>query len=190
MEDKPKRFIQELIKIRDEFEISPRCEINMTANDVIKHKQVTKCCHCGKEFTKEDHKVRDHNHFNGNYKWALHNSCNKNIQDGRFIPIFLHNLKGYDSHLIIRAFHDLEKVPDAIPLNSEKFTSFSLHQKKGFELRFLDSMGFINYSLASLAKNLKEFLNLSKTFGKEMAKDLSRKGVFPYEWFDDRLSGL
>lgn len=43
----------------------------------------------------------------------------------------------------------------------------------------------MNSSIEGLAKNLKEFPTLTKFFGRDKAKDLKRKGVFPYEWFDD-----
>ena len=179
-----KKFIQELIKIRDEYACIPPCEINMAPNDIIKHEQTTKCYLCDKEFTPEDNKVRDHDHHNGHYRGALHNSCNLKLQNGKFVPVMFHNLKGYDSHVFINTFHDLEETPDGIPQNSEKFISFSLYQKEGIELRFLDSMAYMSDSLSNLAKNLKEKPILIETFGKDMAKDLSRKGIFLYEWFD------
>ena len=183
-DDVPKEFIKDLIKIRDEYGAIPPCEIHMTVNDNIKHEQATRCYLCHEEFTEEDYKVRDHDHHNGFYRGALHNSCNLKLQDERFIPVFFHNLKGYDSHIFMNAFHDLEETPNVIPQNEEKFVSFSLMQKKGIELRFLDTMAFMNDSMANLAENLKHKPIMQKVFGKEMAKDLSRKGVFPYEWFD------
>ena len=84
----------------------------------------------------------------------------------------------------MNAFH-LEETPDGIPQNLEKFISFFLYQKEEIELRFLDLMAFMSNSLSNLVKNLREKPILSETFGKEMAKDLSRKGVFPYEWFNN-----
>ena len=42
----------------------------------------------------------------------------------------------------------------------------------------------MDYSLEALGKNLKEFPNMVSVFGRDKAKDLRRKGVFPYEWFD------
>ena len=66
-DDVAREFIQELIKIRNEYASVPACEINMTPNDIIKHEQETKCYLCNEEFTKEDYKVRDHDHHDGHY---------------------------------------------------------------------------------------------------------------------------
>ena len=170
--------------MRDEVAGLPICDIIMTDGDVMKHNEATKCYLWVKGFTEKDWKVKDHDHHDGHYRGALHNTCNLKPQDSKFIPVFFHNLKGYDSHLFIKAFHDLEKEPDEIPQNSEKFILFSLHQKKGVELRFLDSYAFIHDSLENLAKNLKVKPTFREVFGREKAKDLPRKGVFPYEWLD------
>jgi hypothetical protein len=64
-----------------------------------------------------------------------------------------------------------------IPNNMEKYMSFSFGQ-----LRFIDSLQFLNSSLETLADNLSEdqFV-ISDKFG--MGFD-GRKGVFPYEWLD------
>ena len=50
----------------------------------------------------------------------------------------------------------------------------------------------MNDSLSNLAKILKEKPTLSEVFGRDKAKDLSRKGIFPYEWFDslDKLEQI
>ena len=106
----------------------------MTSQDTTKHQQATRCYLCGEGFTKEDYKVRDHDHHDGHYRGALHNNCNLKLQDGRFIPVFIHNLKGYDSHLFMNAFAGLRERPEGIPQNTEKFISFSLFQEKGIEL--------------------------------------------------------
>ena len=50
-------------------------------------------------------KVSDHEHYNGKYRRAAHYKCNINLDFKDYnIPVFIHNLKGYDEHLIIDAF--------------------------------------------------------------------------------------
>ena len=92
-------------------------------------------------------RVKDHCHFSGTFRGAAHNKCNINFNNKYFkIPVFFHNLKGYDAHLIIQ---ELNKFPDVrfsgIPQNTEKFISFSFNN-----LVFKDSLGFLPASLDSL----------------------------------------
>ncbi len=53
-------------------------------------------------FTESNNQVRDHCHRTGNYRGAAHNACNINYFSNRYLPIVFHNLRGYDSHLIIK----------------------------------------------------------------------------------------
>ena len=68
--------------------------------------------------------------------------------------MFVHNLRGYDAHLILReAFDVVEKKEriSAIPQSTEKFMTFSIG-----DLKFKDSMQFMAESLENLAKALKQ----------------------------------
>ena len=57
---------------------------------------------CNKSFDLIDEKVRDHCHISGKFRGAAHFSCNANLQISKKVPIVFHNLRGYDSHLIIK----------------------------------------------------------------------------------------
>lgn len=46
-------------------------------------------------------KVLDHCHISGNYRGPSHSLCNLNYKIPQFIPVFIHNLSGYDAHLFI-----------------------------------------------------------------------------------------
>ena len=79
------------------------------------------------------------------------------------IPIFFHNLRGYDGHLIMQGIHRyaVERRIRVIPNNMEKYVSFQLRN-----LRFLDFLQFLGpgSSLDKLAGNLKEFPHLKEQF--------------------------
>ena len=60
------------------------------------------CWICNRLFDVADHKVRDHCHITGKYRGAAHWSCNVNLKMSKTVPVIFHNLKGYDSHLIIK----------------------------------------------------------------------------------------
>jgi hypothetical protein len=63
-------------------------------------------CHiCEKPIKKGDIKARDHDHINGLYRGCSHQNCNTNFNHKNFkIPVFFHNLKGFDGHLIYKDF--------------------------------------------------------------------------------------
>ena len=101
---------------------------------------------------KAKHKVRDHCHRTGAYRGAAHSKCNINYFNNRYLPVVFHNLRGYDSHLIIKkAFDVCERSDDinAIANSTEKFMTFSIG-----DIKFIDSLQFMASSLETLANNL------------------------------------
>ena len=75
-----------------------------------------------------------------------------NIQLTKKVPVILHNVRGYDSHLI---FFELNKFDVKIyvrPNRLEKYMAFFLNKN----LVFIDSMQYINSSLEKLVKNLSD----------------------------------
>ena len=49
-----------------------------------------------------DNKVRDHDHITGKYRGSVHWSCNINFKWTKKVPVIFHNLKGYNSYLIMQ----------------------------------------------------------------------------------------
>ena len=107
-------------------------------------------------------KVRDHDHrvAKDNYRNAAHQACNLQYRRGWknghptrqwYVPVFFHNLKGYDSHLIIGSLskqHQLKSLK-VIPQQGESFLSFEFSN-----FRFIDSLSFLQGSLDSAIANL------------------------------------
>ena len=58
--------------------------------------------------------MRDHDHRTGKYIGAAHNLCNINYFCNRYLPVVVHNFKGYDSHLIIEQAY---KINEALTKN-------------------------------------------------------------------------
>ena len=111
-------------------------------------------------------KVRDHCHVSGKYRGAAHDKCNLNFHHRHRVPVIIHNLKGYDSHLIIKLLGSFTKDKiTCIANDQEEFISFSLGK-----FVFLDRMQFMSASLETLANNLKnsgsKFKHLSSEFVK------------------------
>ena len=91
--------------------------------------------------------VRDHCHITGEYRGAAHNACNLKLRlnpKTTSIPVVFHNLRGYDSHMLMQAISKVEGRVSCFPNNTEKYISFYFGQ-----LRFIDSAQFL---LASLDK--------------------------------------
>lgn len=174
------------------------CEFQKENKDMILSEEqeqefqaATQCYMCQKPFMEEEEKymkVRDHNHATGQYRGAAHSHCNINKKRSYHIPVFFHNLRGYDSHLIMQGIHRYaeEKRISIIPNTMEKYVSFQLGN-----LRFLDSLQFLGpgSSLDTLAKNLTEFPHLKEqfenvwSFGKpEDLNLLQQKGIYPYSY--------
>lgn len=165
-------------------------EIIMTDGQKIEYFRATKCYICNKNFSKNNNKVRDHCHITGKYLGASHNKCNLYRQQRlKFLPVIFHNLRGYDSHLIIKELSHQFKNIEVIPNNMEKYMSFKVDN-----LRFIDSMQFMSSSLSTLVDNLikegdyTKFNNMFSHFKNKLDDDkiklLIRKGVYPYEWYD------
>ena len=49
-----------------------------------------------------DVKVRDHCQITGKYRGSAHRDCNIKIKLNHKLPVVFHNLKNYDSHLIMQ----------------------------------------------------------------------------------------
>ena len=64
--------------------------------------QVNSCWIREKLIDNGDEKVRYRFHVTGKFRGAAHRSCNINLQLTKKGSIIFHNLRGYNSHLIIR----------------------------------------------------------------------------------------
>ena len=138
-----------------------------------------------------------HQHLDGQYIGPACTRCNlqmkykqatrpkKNKPATYEIPIFFHNLKGFDSHLILEhipALTSKDRV-NCIATNFEQFLTFSYRG-----LKFVDSCQFLKASLANLAENLKKsgeekFVHTRRHFNEHF--DLvTRKGVYCYSYMD------
>ena len=112
--------------------------MRMTPEDRRTHNNSTHCHVCAGPLASDS--VRDHCHITGKYRGAAHNACNLKLRINSkttTIPVVFHNLRGYDSHLLMQAMSKVEGKVSCIPNNTEKYISLSLGQ-----LRFIDSAQF------------------------------------------------
>ena len=157
------------------------------------------CWICGEELGND--RVRDHCHYTGRYRGAAHNTCNLKYRKPESVPVFFHNLTGYDSHLFIKKLGSSNKKEtiECIPNNEEKYITFTktiitgqYTNKKGeeknktFKIVFKDSLKFMSSSLGALVNNLPKngFKNISKYYTPEQVELIKQKGFYPYEFMD------
>ena len=209
-------FVIRLInEIRDEIKqkMKEHKEILMTDADKKEFETATHCFICGDQYknayknekeAEKYKKVRDQCHFTGKYRGCAHSICNLNFCNRFFqIPVFFHNMKNYDGHLIIQNAEKLSNKNriDVIAQNSEKFINI------GFDsLSVKDSFSFITASLDKLVSmtkydstDEKEANGYCVITGKvildivvknndiiktEKCLDLTEKGVYPYEYMN------
>ena len=209
-------FCNKLNELRDEIKerMLENKEIDMTDEDKEDFKHATHCFICGDAFKSSYHskkeadkykKVRDHCHFTGKYRGCAHSVCNLNFCNRYVkIPVFFHNMKNYDGHLIIQNAEKLsnEKKIDVIAQNSEKFINI------GFDsLSIKDSFSFITASLDKLVSLTKYDNTDEKDKSKWILRDnwqnnfrysskndmiksekcldlLTEKGVYPYDYMN------
>lgn len=158
----------------------------MSENDIKNFVEVDNCHICDKPLGED--RVRDHDHITGIFRGAAHSNCNLQYRlthkSKVFIPVVFHNLRGYDSHCLMERLGKYKKKKlTVIPNTIEKYISFSLGG-----LRFIDSLQFMNSSLAALVTNLasegkQKFKVMSKYADHQDL--LLRKGVYPYDYVNE-----
>ena len=99
------------------------------------------------------------------------------------ISVIFHNLRGYDSHLIIKEVSKFDKKVSVIPMNRNLYNR---NLEINRNLAFIDSMEFMTSSLDSVVRNLSDhdFVSLSKEFKGKYLKLVEQKGVYAYEYMD------
>ena len=187
--------LEEVTKsIYNDFYRKPK-PLHLTKEEKISFNKEKFCHICQMEL--ENDKVRDHCHFTGKYRGAAHNSCNLQCRKPMILPVIFHNLQGYDAHLFMKQLACLTGELNCIPSTEEKYISFSKKIKVdeykskrtgemvslNFEVRFIDSLKFLQSSLANLVGNLQpeDLFNTKKIFKKNVDL-LTRKGVYPYDY--------
>lgn len=198
-------FVDEMVKISHlvESKLSYNAPMNKLTQEEIDefYAPETVCFICSLPFSPYETRVRDHCHHTGKYRGPAHAYCNLNFQESREIPVVMHNLSGYDAHLIIKKLATQVKGDvKIIPNNSEQYISFTKTIQEGIDptspydkkikLKFIDSCRFMRTSLSELASLIpsekkfilyKEFL---KDYPHKLLPMLERKGVFPYDYVD------
>ena len=82
------------------------------------------CWICEKLIDNDDEKVRDYCHITRKLRGAAYWSCNIHLQLTKKVPVILHDLRGYDSHLIFDELKSFDVKIDVIPNRLKKYIAF------------------------------------------------------------------
>ena len=140
----------------------------------------------------ENNPVKNHCHYSGKMLGYAHNECNlqykfkkDNVHNDYLINIFGHNSQNFDQSFLIRALQNLDNRISfsCLPRNSNKFISIQIGP-----FIFKDSYLFLSKSLDYLTGTIDDNnrISLKQEFGKENYKLLTKKGIYPYDYFDSK----
>jgi hypothetical protein len=152
-----KWFLERLLAYREmvfEYLFDDR-RLLMTQADYEDFNRATQCYVCQNPFPVDgdrhvrpgSQKVRDHDHLTGAYRGAAHSYCNLKLRKTYAIPVFLHNFRGYDSHLIVPAFTEYKGMSlEVIGQGLEKYLTLTWDKT----IVFKDSLQFLSSRLDTL----------------------------------------
>ena len=155
-EDASDKFVRDLQKEAKQLcyeYIATTKTMIFSTEDSLSFTNATTCHICTKPLVDDD-QVCNHCHITGINGGDAHSACNLNYRinpQSWKLPVVIHNLKGFDVHLIVKALKNEFCKVGVIPQNLEKYLSLSVGK-----LKFPDSFQFTPKSLDVLSKTLKD----------------------------------
>ena len=211
--DAIEQFLETVCNLSENYKTQYDAPLTMTTSDWQIYNDSSECHVCRATIENSATKVRDHCHICGKYRGAAHQKCNSGYRLRKDIPIFFHNLRKYDLHLIMQKLAIICKTKsleiDCIPKGLEDYLCLSVKKlresrkrKKNdideecklkdhdWNIKFLDSFQFLPSSLDVLVENLKtssdnNFKSMKQNFTKEELLLLLQKGSYPYEYMNN-----
>ena len=120
----------------------------MTKDDDEDFENSTQCWICDHIYIDSDVKVRDHCHITGKYRGFAHRDCKIKVKLNDKIPIVVHNLNNYDSHLFMQEFGKFNLKINFITNGLKKCISFNFN----IMLILINSFQFLRSSLELFVK--------------------------------------
>ncbi|XP_052131662.1 uncharacterized protein LOC113215059, partial [Frankliniella occidentalis] len=167
--------------------------LDMTEASEKAFQEATHCYMCNDPVPRQGvPKCRDHDHQIevDNYRGCACSRCNLNLKRKQFIPVYFHCMSRYDIHFLISAIGELSDGTDlsCIPRTKERYVAVTWGN-----LRILDTFNFLSSPLEKLVADLKkeDLTLLIEMYPDEEKRELlSRKGVYPYSYFQEESTFL
>ena len=127
-ENSAHEFIKVILKDDKHFRkvMNKHFNKNLIMSEEEEHlfQQSNSCWICKKLLDNDEEKVRHHCHGTGKFTGKAHWNSNINFQLTKKVPVIFHNLRGYDSHLILNEFDKFDVKISIIPNGFEKYMAF------------------------------------------------------------------
>ena len=97
--------------------------LKMTDEDMDNFNRSNKCYICNEKYIEGVKPIKDHCRITGNYLGSAHDACCSKVRmnpDKIRIPVIFHNLRGYDSHLIMQQIGKIAKDKSYVDKNGER----------------------------------------------------------------------
>ena len=188
------KFTQYIIDLHFFFKdlLTTTIPLTMKEGEEEAFKTAETCYYCNKPLKKD--RVKDHDHFNGNYRGAAHKKCNLSASKPTFVPMFFHNGGKYDIHLfftkLICRCKEKHIYVNILPRDEQTYFTIQVGC-----IKILDTIRFLPSSLEDLGDKLtveechvvKHHLGSEIPFviepnKKGVVETKLKKGVFPYEY--------
>ena len=149
------KFIEAILKEYDYCKQIIKSHFNKNPEeDEQRFQSSNKCWICNKLFDVGDNKI-DHCHVTGNCRGSAHWSLYINLKLTKRVLVIIHNLRGYDGHLIMKGIGKFDVKVSVITNGLEKCMAFTINNN----LVFIDSMQLMNSSLDDFKYLSQEFIN-------------------------------
>ena len=102
-------------------------EVVMAKEENEDFKNLSKCWICDDDYVDNDVKVTDHCHITEKYRGSTHRDCNINLKLNHKIHVVFHNLKKYDSYLIMQELDKFNLRINVIPNGLQKYMNFTIN---------------------------------------------------------------
>lgn len=175
--------LKEICQIVETLYKSRNIEIKWTPELKAKFDAASNCEICHISFSTPGVKKNPHHdHLTGEFRYSLCDGCNLKLKLPKFIPIYFHNLSGYDGHFLVKKLTLDDGSIEVLAKSSENYISFSkIFRGCQISARFLDSFRFLSTSLSKLVETSNSFPELNSIYpNPDDSRLLLRKGVYPY----------
>ena len=122
-----RKLQEEAEQLFQEYIATPQQLLALTGAELRSFHTAINCYICNQPLV--DDGVRDHCHIVGFYRGAAHSRCNLAYRISKSdwkLPVVIHNLKGYDGHLIFKALKSEFGEVRVISQNMEKNLSITV----------------------------------------------------------------